>query len=81
MSEDVIDRDEVIDIFGALAERRRGCVSSGYWRTARMKRKKSSFRSPEERDAWFAAAWERQRALEARVEKMRAEQAARRESA
>jgi hypothetical protein len=46
-----------------------------------MKRKKSSFRSPEERDAWFAAAWERQRALEARVEKMRAEQAARRESA
>jgi hypothetical protein len=46
-----------------------------------MKRKKSTFRTPEERDAWFAAAWERQRSLEARLEKMRAERAAKRKSA
>jgi hypothetical protein len=46
-----------------------------------MKKKKSTFRTPEERDAWFEAAWERQRSLEARVEKMRAEQAAKRKSA
>jgi hypothetical protein len=41
-----------------------------------MKRKKTTFRSPEERKAWFEAVWERQHALEARVAKMRAEQAA-----
>ena len=82
MSEEEIDREEVVEIFAALADYQvDGAGDSRYFRTARMKRTKTTFRTPEERKPWLEGALERQRALEARVEKMRAEQAAKRESA
>ena len=82
MAEDVITRDEVIEIFGALADIKSAVLGIvGSWKAARMKRKKRIFQTAEERKAWFEAAWERQRSLEARLAKMRAEQAAKQKPA
>ena len=73
-----ISRDEVNEIFAALFDSEQACTESlATLRRTMAKKKRKMFDSPEERAA-FMERWEANtRKLEARIEKLKAEQAAR----